>query len=97
MTELRQQRCFRHDQREASGRCPSCRRYYCRECITEHDHRLLCVTCLAQLSATPTPSPRRPWRFDYLYPALGLLMVFTLFYWLGQILILATTEIQGVE
>ena len=92
MTSLAQERCFRHDLREAAGRCPSCRRYYCRECLTEHDHQLLCVTCLAQLSSGPAISARRPWRWDYTYPLIGLLLTFTLFYWLGQTLILATTD-----
>ncbi len=97
MTALAQQRCFRHDLREAAGRCPSCRRYYCRECLTEHDRRLLCVACLAKLPVSALPPVRRPWRLDYLFPLLGLLLAFTLFYWLGQTLILATTEVQVVD
>ncbi|MBY0506048.1 MAG: hypothetical protein K2X03_19180 [Bryobacteraceae bacterium] len=97
MTPLAQQRCFRHDVREAAGRCPSCQRYYCRECLTEHDHRLLCVTCLAKLPSAALPPPRRPWRLDYAYPLLGLLLAFTLFYWLGQTLILATTDFRGTN
>jgi hypothetical protein len=47
---LRLQRCLNHPQREASARCPSCRQYYCRECITEHDDRVLCASCLAKLT-----------------------------------------------
>jgi len=96
MTTLAQERCFRHDLREAAGRCPSCRRYYCRECLTEHDHRLLCVACLAKLPSSQAPI-RKPWRLDYAYPLVGLLLAFTLFYWLGQTLILATTDIRVVE
>ena len=95
MTPLVQQRCFRHDLREAAGRCPSCRRYYCRECLTEHDHRLLCVTCLAKLPVDPPVQARRSWRLDYAYPLVGLLLAFTIFYWLGQTLILASTDFRG--
>jgi hypothetical protein len=47
---LRQRRCINHPQREASARCPECGRFFCRECITEHDDRVLCASCLAKLS-----------------------------------------------
>jgi uncharacterized paraquat-inducible protein A len=47
---LRQQRCYHHPQREASVRCPECKHYYCRECVTEHDDRVLCASCLAKLT-----------------------------------------------
>ena len=46
------QRCLRHPEREAVARCPECRRAYCRECVTEHDGRMLCAACIARL-ATP--------------------------------------------
>lgn len=97
MNHLSQERCFRHDLREAAGRCPSCGRCYCRECLTEHDHRLLCVTCLAKLSAAEPARTRRAWRLDYLYPVAGFLLAYTLFYWLGQTLILATTDFRVSE
>jgi len=48
---LLQRRCDNHPQREASARCPECGRYFCRECITEHDDRVLCASCLAKLTA----------------------------------------------
>ena len=47
---LRQRRCDNHPKREASARCPECGRFFCRECITEHDDRVLCASCLAALS-----------------------------------------------
>ncbi|NRA35663.1 MAG: rhomboid family protein [Polyangiaceae bacterium] len=50
------QRCFHHSDREASARCPSCHRSYCRECITEHSGRLLCASCLAERSPRPRSS-----------------------------------------
>jgi hypothetical protein len=43
---LIQQRCWNHDTREAVCRCPECGRSYCRECVTEHEARLLCSACL---------------------------------------------------
>ena len=50
MTAITDQHCFHHPQREAVVRCPECRRYYCRECVTEHDDRMLCSSCLARLA-----------------------------------------------
>ncbi len=47
MHDLAQKRCRNHAQREAAGRCPECERFFCRECLTEHEGRVLCATCLA--------------------------------------------------
>jgi len=47
MATLAQARCFNHFQREAAARCPSCGRFYCRECVSEHEGRMLCAACLA--------------------------------------------------
>jgi len=44
------QRCFAHNERGASGRCPACIRFYCRECLTEHEGRVLCTRCLQALT-----------------------------------------------
>jgi hypothetical protein len=54
---LRQQRCANHPQREASARCPECGRFFCRECITEHDDRVLCASCLAKLAKKEAAAP----------------------------------------
>ena len=51
MTGLIHQRCFNHALREAAARCPSCQQFYCRECITEHDDRLICAACLRKINA----------------------------------------------
>jgi hypothetical protein len=45
-------------EREAVARCPECTRFYCRECITEHDHRVLCSECLIKL-LQPTTRKKR--------------------------------------
>ena len=42
------QRCYNHAAREAVARCPECQRYFCRECVTEHDDRVLCAVCLGR-------------------------------------------------
>src|SRR5947208_2495584 len=50
---LSQQRCFNHYQREAVARCLECRQFFCRECIAEHDDRIVCAACLAKLARRP--------------------------------------------
>ncbi len=47
---IEHRRCLRHPLREAVARCPECARYFCRECISEHDNRVLCADCIARLS-----------------------------------------------
>jgi hypothetical protein len=46
MTAVAHQRCLHHHEREAVARCPECGHYFCRECITEHDERVICASCL---------------------------------------------------
>ncbi|MCC6231997.1 MAG: rhomboid family protein [Verrucomicrobiales bacterium] len=38
--------CVVHSDRAAAARCPSCRGFFCAECVTEHDGRMLCAECL---------------------------------------------------
>jgi len=51
--DLSQERCFNHQEREAVARCPECRRFFCRECVTEHEERLVCTACLRKLARVP--------------------------------------------
>ncbi len=46
MANLVHQRCLHHPGREAVSRCPGCRGFFCRECVTDHRGRLLCRRCL---------------------------------------------------
>ncbi len=45
-----QQRCWNHELREAACRCPGCGKSFCRECVSEHESRLLCAACLRSFS-----------------------------------------------
>jgi len=47
--DLAYQRCLNHTFREAVARCPECGHYFCRECITEHEDRVVCASCLRKL------------------------------------------------
>ena len=50
MRPLAHERCFNHAFREAVARCPECSRSFCRECVAEHDDRVLCAACLARVT-----------------------------------------------
>ncbi len=97
MSGLAHQRCFNHAQREAVARCPECRRDYCRECVTEHDERLLCAACLrASVPARSLPrrSLARLLRAGQL--ALGVIAAWFFFYLVGEALVaLPTTFHEG--
>ncbi len=82
------QRCFYHYQREAVARCPECKRFYCRECVTEHEDRLLCAACLAKI-AQPHIGLQRNFRpvAVFLQSFAGLLILWIVFYYIAQILL----------
>ena len=78
-------RCLHHPAREAVARCPECREFYCRECITEHDDRVICSACLKKLVA-PAARPRRSFSAVLRPMALlgGLLTAWFFFYLIGH-------------
>jgi hypothetical protein len=80
---LSQRRCRNHTERPAAGRCPLCAFFYCRECITEHDGRLLCAACVDKSALSTQVEKGRGW----LQPAALLLAAF-----LGTWLIMAVIE-----
>jgi len=57
--------CKNHPEREASAKCPECGSSFCRECITEHDFRMICAGCLAGRKAQiiEKRSEKRRWHF----------------------------------
>jgi hypothetical protein len=74
------QQCWNHETREAVCRCPGCSRSYCRECVTEHEARLLCAACLRKTlpdAAVTRRAARRVPRVVVL--AAGLLLAWFLF------------------
>jgi hypothetical protein len=88
MAKLAGQRCLHHAAREAVARCPECGRFYCRECVTDHEGRVLCQGCLKASVATVAPKPRRN-LLPLLYPVLfiaGLALVSVLTMIVGDFL-----------
>ena len=85
---LAHQRCFHHGHREAVARCPECRGFFCRECVTEHADRLMCAACLKKLAAVPvTRRAGFVGAIRTVQLAGGLLIALVFFYWLGQSLL----------
>ena len=87
------QRCFHHAAREAVARCPECLRFFCRECITEHEGRVVCAACLAKHARVPLlkrpvfASVRRT-----VQCALGIFVVWFFFYLVGGALLALPTS-----
>jgi hypothetical protein len=87
MQDITTQRCHNHMLREAVARCPECSRFFCRECITEHDDKVLCAACLGKRLE---PAGQKPERYQWVLRlgqfSMGILLLYVLFYYLGQIL-----------
>jgi len=87
------QRCFNHAQREAVARCLTCDQYYCRECITEHEDRVICAACLRKLARLPLI--KRPAFVGLLRASqclAGLLLAWFFFYAIGEALLALPTS-----
>ena len=88
MSTLFQRRCANHAGREAVARCLECTRDFCRECVTEHDDRLICSTCLRKLA--PATAGRKV-SFAGIVRAgqcvAGVFLCLMFFYFLGRTLL----------
>lgn len=93
MTGLSRQRCHNHPGREAAAVCLECRRTFCRECVTEHEDRVLCASCLKKLTAG---QKRRGIRLGgllhVLRAAAGFLVIWLFFLYLGEFLLSIPTQ-----
>lgn len=93
MHDLAHQRCLNHAGREAVARCLTCRHYFCRECITEHDDRVICASCLRKLARVPLLQRRGFGSLVRLGQcALGLLVAWFFFYLIGESLLALPTS-----
>lgn len=87
MANLTHQRCFNHATREAAARCPGCTRFFCRECVTEHEDRVLCATCLSRVGTSGLPRRRALRNVGrMLQVVLGLLLAWFFFFVVGETL-----------
>jgi hypothetical protein len=92
MQGLALERCFNHSQREAVARCPSCRHYFCRECITEHEERVICANCLRKLATASVVHRHGFVRAGHIAQCIaGLLLAWFFFYLIGEALLAIPT------
>ena len=81
--------CVTHADRVSSARCPSCRQFYCSECITEHQGKMICAGCLEKelASIRPIRKERRSFPLMALVQFLvAVLVVWMVFYFFAQTL-----------
>ena len=86
--DLTRARCVVHARREAAARCPECRRFFCRECVTEHGDRAICAACLGRLAGAGAERGRKS--FQAVARAgqilLGIFAAWFFFYMVGEFL-----------
>jgi hypothetical protein len=88
MAAVVHQRCFHHSLREAVARCPECRQFYCRECITEHEDRVICAACLKKITAqVETRRVSFAWAWPLVQFSMGFVIVWFVFYFFGAALL----------
>ena len=98
MTAVARRKCLHHPAREAAARCPSCARFFCRECVTEHQGRLACTDCL-KAAAAPREKHGIAWKtlLRPLAAVAGLLLAWMLFYYAGSLLTRIPSSAHGAE
>jgi hypothetical protein len=90
---LAQQRCLNHARREAVARCPECAQFFCRECVTEHEDRVICAGCLKKLVRGGESVKRRLAVLLRAFQCgLSLLLLWGCFYGMGRILLSIPSE-----
>lgn len=98
MATLAQQRCDNHHDRGAAARCPECRSYFCHECVTEHEGRMICRLCLELHVA---PSVNKPRRIGPLVVGLqcfvGLFVLWLFFYGVGRVLLAVPSDFHDAK
>lgn len=89
------QRCLNHAAREAVAQCPTCKRFFCRECITEHAGRMICVKCVNALTRGAQKTARAVRARWTVTAVAGLLIAWLVFYYLGLTLARIPSKFHG--
>jgi hypothetical protein len=93
MSTLTHQRCFNHSQREAAARCVECRHFFCRECVAEHDDRIVCASCLQKLARRPLAQRGTLLSLlRFFQCAFGVVLLWFFFYLIGEGLVSIPTS-----
>jgi hypothetical protein len=92
------QRCSIHRDREAVVRCPGCAGYFCRECVTEHEGKFLCSSCLQRNFAPPRARGQFGGRIAGAFALItGFAIAWFLFYIIGRLLILVPPNLHELH
>ena len=89
-----QQRCWNHELREAVCRCPECGRSFCRECVSEHDARLLCASCLSGMVNARHSRATRGRALPAGMAIAGILLAWVVFFGAGETLAWVVTRME---
>ena len=85
MHQIAEKKCLLHPEREAAAVCLECGEFFCRECITEHEGRVMCSRCLSEIESG---EKRKKARFKKLRKGLqlaaGLIIIWAVFFHLGK-------------
>ena len=95
MNKSAREKCFNHRDREAAALCPECHHFFCRECVTDHDDRALCASCLGRLlPALDSRKGSLTGLRSLLKGAVGLLVLWLIFFYFGQLLLKIPSSIH---
>lgn len=102
MSDLASTTCVVHDERPAAARCPSCERFFCSECITEHAGRLSCASCLEKERAESEELPAEasgsvlrnagPWVATVVQAVVALVLCWSIYYSLARLLMVIPAD-----
>lgn len=100
MKNLNATKCFFHGTREAEARCPTCGHFYCRECVTFFDGKLVCSSCIAKSNPETKPVQKSSFRkiVSFLPLSFYFFLLWVVFYLVGYRLmqVWADTHNQNV-
>ena len=75
--------------------CQVCLRFFFRECVTEHEDRVICAECLRKIvSARGSRAAGVRRVFGALLPLVGLLIAWLFFYGVGRSLLLIPASVH---
>ena len=94
---LRARKCSRHEHREAVARCPSCKAFFCRECVQEHEGQLICAACLTRGAQQRPVRAASVWKSGLQHAlslGAGVTLAWLFFYLLGTVLLSIPADVH---
>ena len=75
-------------------RCPACGRSFCRECVAEHEQRLLCAVCLDAAVHTLPPARGRRLLARVALAVVGILLAWMVLFCAGESILTFTGRLE---